>query len=190
MKIFRSKIKKGWKSSDATIPIDIYPVTIKLAECYYDIVQDKPGARTKDKQARVDGWLGQIAFQSVLIERKIPFIPHVPIYSPKDVEYGVPYDFYVEKIGKIEVKTRSRNPKHKDFACNVDGWKESPCDYVVGVKIHSNEEATIMGWFTRKQLEDLDIDDWGSGDAYWCPFNEMNPMGSFIDKLKLRHIHD
>ena len=179
-----AKITADWKPSDATIPKELDSSTVRLAEAYYDIVQPRPGARTRDRQARIDGWIGQLSFQSLLIKLKIPFIPHVPIYSPLDPEYGVPYDFYVEGVGTIEAKGTARLPYYKMFMVNIREWKRAPCDYGVGVKVRSDTEAVIMGWLPRDEIEKLNVKNDGSGDAYYCNLTEMKPMSSFIEKLK------
>ena len=186
IKVWRARIQKAWKPEDLTIPVEIDPSAVKLAECYHDIVSKRPGARTGDKQARIDGWIGQIAFQALLIKRKIPFIPHLPIYSPLDPEYGVPYDFYVERVGKIEAKGTARYPNYKSFMVNIEQWKKTPCDYGVGVKVYSDKKAEIMGWLPRKEIENLPIDDYGTGECYHCLLSEMTRMLSFVLLLEQR----
>jgi len=183
IKIWRAKIWKGWKPEDFTIPVEIDPSTVKLAECYHDIVSKRPGARTGDRQARIDGWIGQLAFQSLLIKEKIPFIPHLPIYSPLDPEYGVPYDFYVDGLGTIEVKGIARYPHYKTFMVNLKQWKKASCDYGVGVKVYSNSKAEIIGWLRRREIEALPIHDLGTGRCYNCFLTEMHRMPSFVSKL-------
>jgi len=162
----------------------IDPDFVKLAEFYYDVVSKRVETRTGDKLATVDGWLAQICFQALLIERKIPFIPHVPLYSPLDPIYGEPYDFLIPHVGKVEVKGTARYPNYKRFMVNCREWKRLPCDYGVGVKVHSDTSAVIAGWLTRKQIEALPVENYGSGDCYTCPLNELRTMPSFIALLE------
>lgn len=103
-KIRRARISRDWKPDDLHVQMVIDPDFVKLAEFYYDVVSKRVETRTGDKLAIVDGWLAQICFQALLIERKIPFIPHVPLYSPLDPIYGEPYDFLIPFVGKVEVK--------------------------------------------------------------------------------------
>jgi len=66
---------------------------------------------------------------------------------------------------------------------NLKQWKKAPCDYGVGVKIHSNSKVEIIGWLSRKEIEGLPIDDIGVGECYHCLLTEMNPMPVFVLKL-------
>ena len=61
---------------------------------------------------------------------------------------------------------------------------ENSGDYGVGIKVYSDTEAVIMGWLPKYEIEDLDVKNDGSGDAYYCLLTEMKPMPSFIEKLK------
>ena len=145
-KVLRARIWNGWKPSDLHVRIKIDADFVKLANFYHDVIGKRANRRTADKQAIIDGWLAQICFQALLIHNEIPFIPHVPLYSPLDPIYGVPYDFQIPFLGAVEVKGTARYPSYTRFMVNCKEWAKAPSDYGVGVKVRSDSEAVIMGW--------------------------------------------
>lgn len=183
-RIWRCRVVKDWKYDDPTIPMKIAPEFVELANLFFKVAKSRSKGRRK-RQSRVDGWLGQICFQSLLIRLKIPYLPHHPLYPPEDIEYAFPFDFYVANFGTIEVKGTARYPNYRKLMLAKNLWNMGHPDYAVGVKIHSDEKATIMGWATREEVEnEFDVEDYGDGPAYTRPLDQLRPMSSFVKKLE------
>ena len=56
------------------------------------------------------------------------------------------------------------------------------------------KEALFLGWLTKEEVKNLDVDDFGAGDCYWTYLSyedanrenktPLNPRYSFWEKLK------
>ncbi len=131
------------------------------------------------------GLCGQKAFELMLQLMEVPYVPNDPII---DQRLTKPYDFWIPKVGTIEVKTY-------EYYCKKALVKPSEWhgnDYLVVWKFRTEEQEKLqmIGWLTRAEVEAYPTTKKGEtkfnpkSDAMIIDMSELRPPKQFITKLQ------
>ncbi len=135
----------------------------------------------EDRRRRRVGLLGAIAFyQFLLRQNRSPLgSDGKPVFRKEDDVERMEFRTVTGKL--VGVKTLSRN-YYKRVLVSVDEMRTSPKDYYVGVRISEDERsAHIVGFVTRKDMEESDVADLGEGSAYECLVDDLRRIEKLLD---------
>ena len=124
--------------------------------------------------------LGAIAFYQFLLRQNRASLgaDGKPVFRKE--EDVAPMDFRTVAGKLVGVKTLSRN-YYKRVLVSVDELRTRPKDYYVGVRISEDERsAHILGFATRKDMEESDVVDLGEGRAYECLVNDLRRIEKLL----------
>ena len=134
----------------------------------------------EDRRRRRVGMLGAIAFyQFLLRQNRSPLgSDGKPVFRKEDDVERMDFRTVAGKL--VGVKTLSRN-YYKRVLVSVDELRTRPKDYYVGVRISEDERsAHIVGFATRKDMEESDVVDLGEGSAYECLVDDLRRIEKLL----------
>lgn len=185
------EIKKGDRTGIYIVEKELTELATMQSNWILDRYEKEPQRHWKmdDRHKAFIGLAGQKVFDLILQQYGIPSDRNDPTI---DWRKEKDYDFYIPKIGKIEIKTF-------DYWClkaliKVFEWHGN--DYCVIMQFADRKPTriNIMGWLTKDQVEKLPISKvgqvWDDGrcytpnaDAYITDFNKLNKPYDFIQKI-------
>ncbi len=90
-------------------------------------------------------------------------------------------DFRTEDGKVVGIRTASKD-HYRNIFVSVDEFRTSPKDYYVGVRISEDERsATIVGYATRKDIEESDVFDFGEGKAFGCLLDDLRRIPKLLN---------
>ena len=142
-----------------------------------------PDSTSNDFEDVRIGVIGQILFQSLLQELKIPHLVDYPIFNLP--EHRIFVDFIIPGFGSIEVKSF---PKHAEYFIVKkrlwDAMTKIP-DYVIAIRVISDSLGKIEGYLLGSEVAGLprNSDICRYEECYATPFTNLKPFKELVPKL-------
>jgi len=136
------------------------------------------------------GMMGHKCFDLTLTQYEIPKVPNDPAVKWL---WKRPYDFWIPKVGTIEVKTIDYQPNLKRLIIKKSEWHK--CDWVVAVKLLDKlpTKVKIVGVATKEEVENqFTFAKKGEfpcpkASCYWRFLEDLDPAIPFFDVMRVLH---
>jgi hypothetical protein len=145
------------------------------------------GTHWKEKEGEKTriGLAGQKAFELMLQLMEVPYVPNDPVV---DQRLHKDYDYFIPKIGKIEVKCYDHYCRK--VLVKSEEWHSN--DYLVVWKFRDEEHDSLqmVGWLTKEEVEAIQTTQQGKtkynpySNAKIIDINELRNPKTFIKKLQ------
>jgi hypothetical protein len=140
----------------------------------------------EDERKNYIGMMGHKCFDLTLTQFEIPKVPNDPVVKWL---WKRPYDFWIPKVGTVEVKTVDYQPNMKRLIIKESEWHK--CDWVVGVKLLDKlpTKVKIVGVAHKDEVEkDFTFTERGEfpcfkASCYWRLLKDLAPAIPFFDTM-------
>jgi hypothetical protein len=141
----------------------------------------------EDERKNYIGMIGHKCFDLTLTQFEIAKVPNDPVAKWL---WKRPYDFWIPKVGTIEVKTVDYQPNMKRLIIKKSEWHK--CDWVVAVKLLDElpRKVKIVGVATKKEVQnDFAFTKEGEfpcfkASCYWKLLEDLTPAIPFFDTIQ------
>ena len=161
-------------------PISFMPRERKAAREYAERLSGGSSDEEVQRRHRV-GQLGAVAFYNFILRNHRLALggDGKPFFRRDDENDRM--DFRTEDGKAVGIRTASKD-HYRNIFVSVDEFRTSPKDYYVGVRISEDERlATIVGYATRKDIEESDVFDFGEGKAFGCLLDDLRKIPKLLE---------
>ncbi len=124
------------------------------------------------------GMVAELVFGCYLYQFEIPSVYNNLIFQRPLGQKQ--YDFFIPRVGSIEMKAIPPGPAKRHLFVKVSEWKKP--DYVVAVKFDSKEHGRLSGWLTGKEVENLPRETW-LAESFSAWLDQLRLFGEFHELL-------